>query len=86
VEGNELRLSVTDRGPGLDPEELPRLFDRFFRGRREQMRPAGTGMGLAITRGLLAVQNGRVSAENLGVGARFSIAIPAQHRPAPAEA
>jgi two-component system sensor histidine kinase KdpD len=87
VNENDLRLSVTDRGPGLDPEEVPRLFDRFFRGRREQTRPAGTGMGLAITRGLLAVQNGRVWAENLaGGGAQFSIAIPAERRPVPAEA
>ena len=81
-----LHLSVTDRGPGLDPEELPRLFERFVRGRREQMRPAGTGMGLAITRGLLSVQNGRVWAENIaGGGARFSISIPAERRPVAAE-
>ncbi|MBW8868921.1 MAG: sensor histidine kinase, partial [Acidobacteria bacterium] len=87
VAGKTLQLSVSDRGPGLDPEELPRLFDRFVRGRREQMRPAGTGMGLAITRGLLAVQNGRVWAENLASGgAEFSISIPAESRPVPAEA
>lgn len=86
VDAEGLRLSVADSGPGLDPDELPRLFDRFFRGRREQKRPAGTGMGLAITRGLLAVQNGRVWAENIAGGARFSIAIPAEHRPAPVEA
>ena len=86
VNDEGVQLSVTDRGPGLDPEELPRLFDRFFRGRREQARPAGTGMGLAITRGLLAVQNGRVWAENIdGGGARFSIAIPAERRAVPTE-
>jgi K+-sensing histidine kinase KdpD len=87
VADKTLQLTVSDRGPGLDPEELPRLFDRFFRGRREQMRPAGTGMGLAITRGLLAVQNGRVWAENLAAGgAKFSISIPAESRPVPAQA
>ena len=87
VERDGMHLSVTDRGSGLDPDELPRLFDRFFRGRREQARPAGTGMGLAITRGLLTVQNGRVWAENLPTGgARFSIAIPADARAVAAEA
>lgn len=87
VDHEGMQLTVTDAGPGLEPDELPRLFDRFFRGRREQVRPAGTGMGLAITRGLLAAQNGRVWAENVpGGGARFSIAIPAERRLVPAEA
>lgn len=81
VDTDGLHLSVTDHGSGLDPTELPRLFERFYRGRREHARPAGTGMGLAITRGLLAVLNGRVWAENLsGGGARFSIAVPAPSR------
>jgi two-component system, OmpR family, sensor histidine kinase KdpD len=86
VDADGLHLSVTDHGPGLDPTELPRLFDRFYRGRREHARPAGTGMGLAITRGLLAVQEGRVWAENMPAGgARFSIAVPAPSRDVTAE-
>ncbi len=81
VDDEGLHLSVTDHGPGLDPTEVPRLFERFYRGRRDSARPAGTGMGLAITRGLLAVQSGRVWGENMpGGGARFSIIVPAPSR------
>lgn len=81
-----LELAVTDYGPGIDPAELPKLFDRFYRGKRQQAHPAGTGMGLAITRGLLAVEQGRVAGENTAAGgARFSITVPAAQRPVEAE-
>jgi two-component system sensor histidine kinase KdpD len=86
VGADALELTVTDHGSGIDPAELPQLFDRFYRGKRQQIRPAGTGMGLAITRGLLAVEQGRVSGENTpSGGARFSITIPAAQRPVEAE-
>lgn len=86
VDADGLHLAVTDHGPGVDPAEIPRLFERFYRGRREHSRPAGTGMGLAISRGLLAVEQGRVWAENMpGGGARFSIMVPAQGRDVTAE-
>jgi signal transduction histidine kinase len=73
---------VTDHGPGLDPSELDHLFERFYRGRtaRQQLVP-GTGMGLAITRGLLTAAGGRVWGENVpGAGARFTIVIPGRSR------
>jgi len=74
-------VSVTDYGPGLDPNELDHLFERFYRGRSARQLSPGTGMGLAITRGLLTTVNGRVWAENAtGAGARFSIVIPAAAR------
>src|SRR5678815_1107580 len=67
-----LEVSVTDYGPGLDPGELDHLFERFYRGRVARQSSFGTGMGLAITRGLLAAAGGRVWAENApGAGARF---------------
>jgi two-component system sensor histidine kinase KdpD len=77
-----LHVSVTDHGPGLDPSELDHLFERFYRGRtaRQQLVP-GTGMGLAITRGLLTAAGGRVWGENVpGAGARFTIVIPGRSR------
>ena len=76
-------ISVTDGGPGLDPGELDHLFERFYRGRMARQSSFGTGMGLAITRGLLAAAGGRVWAENApGAGARFTIVIPSATRAA----
>jgi signal transduction histidine kinase len=80
VESDGLRFTVTDRGPGLDPTELDHLFERFYRGRQTQRGTFGTGMGLAIARGLLAVESGRVWGENVDGGARFSIAVPSSSR------
>ena len=82
VERDGLHVSVTDRGPGLDPGELDHLFERFYRGRAARHATFGTGMGLSITRGLLAATGGRVWAENVpGAGARFSIVVPGAVRP-----
>jgi two-component system, OmpR family, sensor histidine kinase KdpD len=76
VEDDGLHVSVTDRGPGLDPGELEHLFERFYRGHTARQSTFGTGMGLSITRGLLAAAGGRIWAENVGGGARFSMVIP----------
>ncbi len=81
VEANGLRVSVQDAGPGLDPAELDHLFERFYRGHAARQSSFGTGMGLAITRGLLAAAGGRVWAENVaGGGARFTIVVPGATR------
>ena len=79
-EAEELRISVRDRGPGLSPSDLDQVFDRFYRGSSGHDR-FGTGMGLAITRGLLAAEGGRVWAENHpDGGARFTLAVPVEMR------
>lgn len=84
IEPDGLRIDVSDSGPGLQAAELDRLFEPFYRGERVRQRIAGTGMGLAITRGLLAAEGGRVWAGNpQSGGACFSIAIPARTRPVP---
>ena len=75
------RVAVVDQGPGLDPRELEHLFERFFRGDRARQIAPGTGMGLAITRGLLNAVGGRVWAENAERGgARFTIVVPGARR------
>ena len=72
-----LHVSVTDHGPGLDPSELDHLFQRLYRGRAARQSTVGTGMGLSLTRGMLAAAGGHVWAENVpGAGARFSLAVP----------
>jgi two-component system sensor histidine kinase KdpD len=76
VEDDGLHVSVTDRGPGLDPSELEHLFERFYRGQAARHTTFGTGMGLSITRGLLAAAGGRIWAENVSGGAQFTIVVP----------
>ena len=76
-----LTIRVRDHGPGIAPADLPHLFDRFYRGSAARTRASGTGMGLWIARGLLAVQHGRVWAENCpDGGAQFTIVVPAEMR------
>jgi two-component system sensor histidine kinase KdpD len=82
TDADGIRIEVRDSGPGLQPAELERLFEPFYRGETIRQRVPGTGMGLAITRGLLAADGGRVWAENVAPhGASFNIAIPAPTRP-----
>jgi len=76
-----LKISVRDHGPGIAPADLPHLFDRFYRGAASRARASGTGMGLSIARGLLAVQRGRIWAENhADGGAEFTLLVPAAAR------
>jgi two-component system sensor histidine kinase KdpD len=78
VAEGELVIQVRDHGPGIAPADLPHLFERFYRGAAAKARTSGTGMGLWIVRGLLAVEHGRVWAENcLDGGAQFTMAVPA---------
>ncbi|MFN7913943.1 MAG: DUF4118 domain-containing protein [Vicinamibacterales bacterium] len=73
-----LTIRVRDHGPGVAASDLPRLFDRFYRGDSGHTRPSGTGMGLWIARQLLAVQQGRIWVENAPEGgAVFSLFVPA---------
>jgi two-component system sensor histidine kinase KdpD len=73
-----LLLLVRDRGAGIAPADFPHLFDRFYRGASGVEHRTGTGMGLAIARGLLAAEAGHVWAENAPEGgAQFSILVPA---------
>lgn len=83
--GDELTITVRDRGQGIAQSDLGRLFDRFYRGgAAAQARVSGTGMGLWIARGLLAAERGRIWADNRpDGGAELTIAIPAAVRPEP---
>jgi PAS domain S-box-containing protein len=71
-------FSVTDTGIGIPEEELPRVFDRFFRGEEPQlMQLPGTGLGLAIVREIVELHGGRVTVESqVSVGTTFTICLP----------
>jgi len=72
-------LSVTDNGPGVPEEDLPRLFDRFYRADTSRTRTSGgAGLGLAIVRAIVRAHGGTIQAENLvGGGSRFVVKLPA---------
>jgi two-component system sensor histidine kinase ChvG len=82
--GAEVVLRVEDRGPGIPPEHLHRVFDRFFSYRPEHLEMEGVryehpGLGLAIVKAIVERYGGSVRAENReGGGARFEVRLPAK--------
>ncbi|MBI2941330.1 MAG: PAS domain-containing protein, partial [Chloroflexi bacterium] len=73
----EAIIWVADRGPGIAPEELPHLFERYYRTRPGQKRREGLGLGLSIAKGLVEAQGGRIGVESrLGQGSTFWFTLP----------
>ena len=73
--GDDVVFGVEDTGPGIAPEDLPRVFDRFWQARRHGSH--GIGLGLAIARGLVEAHGGRVEVESeVGRGSRFLFTLP----------
>jgi two-component system phosphate regulon sensor histidine kinase PhoR len=73
-----LDLTVTDSGPGIPPNDLTRVFERFYRVDKSRSRPGGTGLGLAIVKHLVELHGGKVTAANRpGGGAVFTVTLPA---------
>ncbi|HEV2148781.1 MAG TPA: PAS domain S-box protein [Longimicrobiaceae bacterium] len=76
AEGEEVRISVSDSGPGIRPEHLPHVFTRFWQARPGDRR--GAGLGLAITKGIVEAHGGRIWVESReGEGATFTFTVPA---------
>ncbi len=78
LRGRWAEVSVRDTGPGIAPEHLSRIFDRFYKAEAARTRAdGGTGLGLAIARDLARAQKGDLKAENAkGGGAVFRLALP----------
>jgi two-component system sensor histidine kinase KdpD len=75
---NTLTITVRDRGPGLPVQDIDRVFERFYRGSATKHNRFGSGMGLAITTGLLKIQGGQIAAANHPEGgAIFTLQVPA---------
>ena len=76
------RLVVADTGPGIAPEDLPHVFDRFWRGAAQEGVP-GSGLGLAVVRSLVAAQHGRVTVDSDGrSGTVVRVLLPLAPQPA----
>ena len=72
---DEVTVAVTDKGEGIPAEDLPRVFNRFFR--RAEGRPTGSGLGLWISRGLVEAHGGRLEVESvMGRGTTFRFCLP----------
>ena len=76
--GDEWTGVVEDHGPGISPEDMPHVFERFFRGQRAAEKPTeGTGLGLAISRGIVELHGGRMWVESPAEGgSRFCFTLP----------
>lgn len=76
-EGAGVAIDVEDRGPGIPPDELPRLFDRYYQSRRARAHKTGLGLGLYISRGLVEAHGGTLRvASSPGQGSVFTVWLP----------
>ena len=76
IEGR-LEFSVEDKGPGIDPAELPLIFEKFYRGEKSSAFGKGTGMGLAIVKAIVAAHGGEITVTSRpGEGSTFRFWIP----------
>jgi two-component system sensor histidine kinase KdpD len=75
--GSDATLAVEDEGPGIAPQDLPFVFQRFYRAEEHSRRVKGSGLGLSIVKGFVTLCGGTVSVESSPNGTRFIITLPA---------
>ena len=78
VEGDYVKVDVSDTGIGIAPNDLHKIFDRFYRIRSEKTRHViGTGLGLAVTKAIIEAHSGSIEVESeIGKGTTFSVLLP----------
>ena len=78
IKGDFVVISVTDNGYGIAPDEIPRIFERFYRSKTEKTRNiVGTGLGLPIVKTIVEAHNGTISVKSKeGVGSTFYVRLP----------
>jgi len=70
-------VTVADTGAGIPPEDLPRIFERFYQVDKSRRRKRGVGLGLAITKEVVEAHGGQIAVESIvGMGSRFTIHLP----------
>ena len=67
---------MEDDGPGIAPEDIPHVFERFYRAAEHGRRVKGSGLGLAIVKGFVEVCGGSVRVESSAAGTRFVVTLP----------
>jgi len=76
-QGKEIRLGVSDTGPGIPEEEVTHLFEKFYRVRGTERKVMGTGLGLSICKGIVQAHGGRIEVKSkLGEGTTFTVFLP----------
>jgi two-component system, OmpR family, sensor histidine kinase KdpD len=79
ADGAAALIAVTDLGKGIPEADLEKIFDKFYRRAKGDGRPAGTGLGLSVARGLMAAMGGSIKAESPAIrkrGTRFVLRLP----------
>lgn len=77
--GDWVEITVTDTGEGIPPEDLSRIFERFYQADRSRRHKGGVGLGLPIAREVVQLHGGDIAAESVvGLGSRFFVRLPAR--------
>jgi heavy metal sensor kinase len=73
-----IRVTISDTGVGIPEGEIPHIFDRFYRGEKEQVKSVGTGLGLSITQWIINANSGKIHVKSkVGAGSDFMVIFPA---------